>query len=344
MSSKPRPPNAPGSNGLRGGIKQYSLKTTTGQWLEGYGGPSGYQRGFTTVDFETEAQHAQIGATLRKAPEFGAALPNPNALYTNSPRCADSFSTVGKEKLDWKTSTTIMQESVVGKNKDSYYKPTPTMTREKLEEYRKKWTIDNEVGRQYRFQTETRTAGNAVNKSFQTLSLRFLPGTPKSLEDFRERLIEKYGILGLCVLRFSLGNSDFITFRNLKASISSIGVDIKPYDLNQIVAFVTPSTEEIPTKSFIDALKGSTPSFEQRPVETAFDSRFLTEGPAVPLSTVIDAIRCDAYPEIKEGLKQFLPAYSTDRETITKSQFVILHAEMWASAPQHYQKVFADAW
>ena len=117
MASKPRPPNAPGSNGLRGGIKQYSLKTTTGQWLEGYGGPSGYQRGFTTVDFETEAQHAQIGATLRKAPEFGAALPNPNALYTNSPRCADSFSTVGKEKLDWKTSTIIMQESVVGKNK-----------------------------------------------------------------------------------------------------------------------------------------------------------------------------------------------------------------------------------
>lgn len=120
---------------------------------------------------------------------------------------------------------------------DSYYKPTPTMTREKLEEYRKKWTVDNEVGRQYRFQTETRTAGNAVNKSFQTLSLRFLPGTPKSLEEFRERLIEKYGILGLCVLRFSLGNSDFITFPNLKASISSIGVDIKPYDLNQVRVF-----------------------------------------------------------------------------------------------------------
>lgn len=108
------------------------------------------------------------------------------------------------------------------------------MTREKLEEYRKKWTMDNEVGRQYRFQTETRTAGNAANKIFQTLSVRFLPGTPKSLEEFRERLIEKYGILGLCVLRFSLGNSDFISFRNLKAAISSIGVDIKPYDLNQV--------------------------------------------------------------------------------------------------------------
>ena len=117
---------------------------------------------------------------------------------------------------------------------DAYFKPTPTMTREKLEEYRKKWTTDNEVGRQYRFQTETRTAGNAVNKSFQTLSVRFLPGTPKALEDFRERLIEKYGILAVCVLRFSLGNSDFINFRNLRAAITSIGVEIKPYDLNQV--------------------------------------------------------------------------------------------------------------
>ena len=117
MSKSARPPNAPGANGLRGGIKSYSLKTTTGQWLEGYGGPSGYQRGFTTVDFETEAQHAQIGATLKRDPQFGAALPNPAALYKNAPRCADSFSEAGKEKLDWKTSTIIMQQSVIGKNK-----------------------------------------------------------------------------------------------------------------------------------------------------------------------------------------------------------------------------------
>jgi hypothetical protein len=113
MSAKPRPPNAPGANGLRGGIKSYSQKTTTGQWLEGYGGPSGYKRGFTTIDFETEAQHAQLGATNQKAPEFGAELPNPAALYKNSPRCADSFSTVGKEPLDWKTSTALMQSAVI---------------------------------------------------------------------------------------------------------------------------------------------------------------------------------------------------------------------------------------
>lgn len=67
--------NGPGSNGLRGGIKQYSAKTTTGQWLDTYGGPMGYKRGFTTSDFQTEAQHAQLGVTKKPSGQFGAGIP-----------------------------------------------------------------------------------------------------------------------------------------------------------------------------------------------------------------------------------------------------------------------------
>jgi hypothetical protein len=67
--------NGPGSNGLRGGIKQYSAKTTTGPWMDTYGGPSGYKRGFTSSDFQTEAQHAQLGAIGKPRGEFGAEIP-----------------------------------------------------------------------------------------------------------------------------------------------------------------------------------------------------------------------------------------------------------------------------
>ncbi len=67
--------NGPGSNGLRGGIKQYSQKVTTGPWLDTYGGPMGYRRGFTCPDFQTEAQHAQLGVTLKPPGEFGAEIP-----------------------------------------------------------------------------------------------------------------------------------------------------------------------------------------------------------------------------------------------------------------------------
>jgi hypothetical protein len=86
--------NGPGSNGLRGGIKQYSPKTTTGQWLDTYGGPMGYSRGFTSADFQTEAQHAQLGAIGKPRGEFGAEIPivdnrdargnNPNATGTET--------------------------------------------------------------------------------------------------------------------------------------------------------------------------------------------------------------------------------------------------------------------
>lgn len=67
--------NGPGSNGLRGGIKQYSARTTTGPWLDTYGGPLGYKRGFTTSDFQTEAQHAQLGVIGRPSGPFGAGIP-----------------------------------------------------------------------------------------------------------------------------------------------------------------------------------------------------------------------------------------------------------------------------
>jgi hypothetical protein len=67
--------NGPGSNGLRGGIKEYSAKTMTGPWLDTYGGPMGYKRGFTTSDFRTEAQNAQLGVSGRENNEFGAGIP-----------------------------------------------------------------------------------------------------------------------------------------------------------------------------------------------------------------------------------------------------------------------------
>ena len=52
--------------------------------MESVGGPSGYSRGFTTDEFMTEAQLAQIQG--KKIPRFGAALPPPHiALNDRTP-------------------------------------------------------------------------------------------------------------------------------------------------------------------------------------------------------------------------------------------------------------------
>lgn len=98
MSTKLRPQNGPGSNGLRGGLNNYSPKTTTGQWLEEYGGTAGYKRGFTTQDFQTEAQHAQTGAQFEKVREFGAGLPL-TEVVVRKPVNADVFNPASDKSL-----------------------------------------------------------------------------------------------------------------------------------------------------------------------------------------------------------------------------------------------------
>ena len=45
------------------------------------------------------------------------------------------------------------------------YKPKATISREDLEVYRSKWTVDTEIARKIRYVTENRLAGNSVNKN-----------------------------------------------------------------------------------------------------------------------------------------------------------------------------------
>lgn len=112
MSSKPRPPNASGPNGLRGGIKQFSNKTATGPWLENYGGAQGYKRGFSSADYQTEAQYAQLGATLKTTGYYGAELPDTLEKSLNP------FKYEGTQGPDaWKSNTALMGEPVLCRDK-----------------------------------------------------------------------------------------------------------------------------------------------------------------------------------------------------------------------------------
>jgi len=111
--SKPRPANGTGPNGLRGGIKTYNSKTITGPWLEEIGGPAGFKRGFSSAEYETEAQHAQKGIMTTKPPEYGAALPDDKQLRVPvSPFRYDSNS-----KEQFVTNTRLMGMSVTLKKR-----------------------------------------------------------------------------------------------------------------------------------------------------------------------------------------------------------------------------------
>lgn len=117
-SVKPRPPNASGPNGLRGGIKQYVPKTITGRWLEEFGGPSGYRRGFTTVEYETEGQHQQTGARFRPSKEFGPELPD--EFTTKPPSSPFKYETANSSSSEmWMTTTREQGMSILKRDKVS---------------------------------------------------------------------------------------------------------------------------------------------------------------------------------------------------------------------------------
>ena len=104
--------SGPGSNGLRGGIKTYSAKTATGQWLEEYGGPGDYKRGFTIDEFETEGQHAQSGALGKAIGHFGAAImePKPVELPVNALIGTDA-------EVKWETNTHAAHRNLFNEQK-----------------------------------------------------------------------------------------------------------------------------------------------------------------------------------------------------------------------------------
>jgi hypothetical protein len=112
-NKKQRPPNGPGSNGLRGGINLYSNKTAVGGWMDDVGGPSGYKRGFSTTDFQTEAQAQQLGATLKPVPYFGASLPHPSAI--DGPESPLGGSREINKDSAWITNTQLLQRSVLNR-------------------------------------------------------------------------------------------------------------------------------------------------------------------------------------------------------------------------------------
>lgn len=339
MNEKRRPDNGPGANGLRGGSRTYSVKVQTPNWVEMYGGPAYYKRGFTNVDFQTECQHQQKGATLTGPPQFGAGLPLPAMHLKSDPSTADSF--VETEYVDRRSTMQYSNDTMMANKADfKEYKPIPTLSREALETYRQNWTADTEVGRNVRFITESRLAGACIKK-FGVRTVRLLPGSPKALENFRERLIERFGIFGLSAMRDIVGSGD-IAFSKLREGIQLSGVQINKYEFDQITAFITASSSSINGRDFLRNLKGNPPGFDAAPMRTLFkgvDASGNDSG-LCSIADLLDGLESRSlYPEVLEGMHRFIVAYSSDSETLSMEEFIEFHSDMYASAADNYKQI-----
>jgi hypothetical protein len=124
----------------------------------------------------------------------------------------------------------------------------PSIPIPQLENYRETWTHENnQQVRNIRWTTETQRSLNSgiLNKKFTATTIRFLPGTPKSYEKFRETLIEKYGILSFIILKFEFfqftRNNDYnnhntneVSILDFRVVMNRLGLGLKPHEVNQV--------------------------------------------------------------------------------------------------------------
>lgn len=343
MSRKLRPANGPGANGLRGGRNVYpSGKTAIGVWLDEKGGPSGYKRGFTTVEFITEGQLQQMGATLEKAPEFGAQLPPPEHLDRKPPCAGDLFDPKysGLLERDWMTNTKRQYLSGITKVEESHL-PRSNMDREQLVAYQQKWSSDTPASRTMRFQTENRRAGNAANKLFQTKCLRLIPGTPIILEKFREQLLERHGALALARVRYCM-SSGTVSCSAFRTKILACEVKLTPADINQILAFFTPS-DTLNVDQFIRMIVARTDGHNVARIKYLYCSLFGSEDSRVTYEDIVSRMT-DDFVEVTEGLKEYLPAYAGDDACYGVAEFGLIHSDMYACTGDAFAELADKMW
>jgi len=322
-----------------------SGKTAIGVWLDEKGGPSGYKRGFTNSDYMTEGQVAQMGATLKKAPEFGAELCAPEHITRKPPCAGDLFNPVysGTGNRDWMSNTQSAYLQGVTKVKETHL-PRSNMDRETLKAYQQSWSSDTVASRTMRFQTENIRAGNAANKLFQTKTLRLLPGTPVPLEKFRSLLIDMHGVLALACLRSKMGTG-IISCAQFKTRLASTGVKLALAEVNQILAYFSP-TDDINVDSMVRMVVARTDGFSEgghaAHAARKFTQLFGSSSERIAFPQLVESLNfASPHAEVCEGLQEYLAAYAAESDALFGvDEFVAIHSDMYACSGGKYDALF----
>ena len=310
--------------------------------MEEYGGPQGYKRGFHAIDFQTEAQHAQTGFNTQDTPEFGAGIKFAGEKPFSSKEVFVPSKLLSDEDKARVFESNYQTMNLTGMTPNPKHELKQTISRDSLENYRKKWSSDTAASRSIRFQTESRRANDFLPSKFQVPSLRMLPGAPKSLENFRQKLIEKYGILAMSILRYNMGRDLTVSSAKLREVFASLAVGTSQSEVSQIIAYFTPS-DEINVVQFMRNVVAKVDGFDDAVVRGIFQ-KLSGSGGSIPSLALNDYLSSETYPVVAEGLANSIVVYGNDLDNVGLSEFTQLHNDLYVSNPEYFPNVVRKLW
>lgn len=220
-----------------------------------------------------------------------------------------------------------------------------------LEEYRQNWTTESTPGlRDLRFTTESRRQGGAVGSTYCVTSTKPLPGTPKAFELFRLAVVQKYGLFAFTVVRYQLGREDCISLTHFRQALRSTGVaEMKVFEVNQMIAFTTPSTTTMSAEQFVHILKGNILGFDRFEAKKVFTRLVQSRGGGDLLATadILAALHQERFPEIALAIKQYGEAvYASEdgSDQWTEKGLVDMLHDMYAADAQAYALAMKTIW
>jgi hypothetical protein len=119
-----------------------------------------------------------------------------------------------------------------------------------------------------------------------------------------------------------------------------------------MIAYTTPSSTSVPADKFVYALKGNMNSFPRSRGIDLFNRLIQMYGvtkepPVLRYDQIVDAICKDSYPEIFEGISEYLTIYAipdTGSQYYGRNEFLDLLQDMYAASPSYFEDTLQSVW
>ena len=108
----------------------------------------------------------------------------------------------------------------------------------------------------------------------------------------------------------------------------------------QIVAYITSSSSTISADDFVRTIRGKLDGFDANAVSAIYQRL----NGQTSLAAIYRAVNTVKFPEVLEGFKEFSSAYSSNERSLSESEFLDLHEDMYVSLPGKFQEIVQSIW